>query len=131
EQPVGAAMDGTTVETLAATPACADDDDPSASSGGPITPAQTEGPYFTRNSPERASLLEAGMRGTRLVVSGRVLTTSCRPVARALLDFWQADDAGEYDNRGYRLRGHMFTDEQGNYRLETIVPGLYPGRTRH
>ena len=49
----------------------------------------------------------------------------------ALLDFWQADDAGAYDNAGYRLRGHQFADDQGRYSLETIVPGLYPGRTRH
>ena len=52
-------------------------------------------------------------------------------MARALLDFWQADDRGVYDNTGYRLRGHQFTDEQGRYRLETIVPALYTGRTRH
>jgi protocatechuate 3,4-dioxygenase beta subunit len=32
---------------------------------------------------------------------------------------------------GYRLRGHQFTDDQGRYTLETVVPGLYPGRTRH
>ena len=109
--------------TLAPTPACDDGDDP--------TLAQTEGPYFTPNSPERASLLEAGMAGQRLVVAGTVLTTGCRPVRRALLDFWQADDAGQYDNQGYRLRGHQFSDAQGAWRLATVVPGLYTGRTRH
>jgi protocatechuate 3,4-dioxygenase beta subunit len=109
--------------TLAPTPACDDGDDP--------TLAQTEGPYFTPNSPERASLLEAGLGGRRLVVAGTVLTTDCRPVRRALLDFWQADDAGQYDNQGYRLRGHQFSDAEGGWRLETVVPGLYTGRTRH
>jgi len=29
------------------------------------------------------------------------------------------------------LRGHQFTDADGRYALESIVPGLYPGRTRH
>jgi len=71
------------------------------------------------------------MGGQRLVVAGTVLTTDCRPVQRALLDFWQADDAGEYDNQGYRLRGHQFSDAQGGWRLETVVPGIYTGRTRH
>ena len=71
------------------------------------------------------------MVGTRIVVSGRAFARDCRPVSGALLDFWHADDAGEYDNVGYRLRGHQFTDAEGRYRLETIVPGLYPGRTRH
>ncbi|MDQ3699490.1 MAG: dioxygenase [Chloroflexota bacterium] len=108
---------------LAPTPACVDDDD--------VTPAQTEGPYFTRNSPQRISLLEPGTAGTRLLLTGRVLGTDCRPVSRALVDFWQADDRGAYDNAGYRFRGHQFTDDAGQYRLETVVPGLYPGRTRH
>jgi protocatechuate 3,4-dioxygenase beta subunit len=104
------------------TPACADT--------GP-TPRQTEGPFFKPTSPRRESLLEPGLPGTRLVVEGRVLTTDCRPVPGALLDFWQADDRGAYDNAGYRLRGHQLADDQGRYRLETIVPGAYPGRTRH
>jgi protocatechuate 3,4-dioxygenase beta subunit len=108
---------------LSPTPACDDGDE--------ATVAQTEGPYYTPNTPERASLLETGMAGVKLVVAGQVLTTDCRPVARALLDFWQADDAGQYDNVGYRLRGHQFADDQGRYTLETVVPGLYPGRTRH
>jgi protocatechuate 3,4-dioxygenase beta subunit len=71
------------------------------------------------------------MTGTLMTLSGQVLTTGCQPVAGALLDFWHADDSGAYDNAGYRLRGHQFADDDGRYTLETIVPGLYPGRTRH
>jgi protocatechuate 3,4-dioxygenase beta subunit len=106
------------------TPVCNDGDDDA-------TPPQTEGPYFTSDSPERSVLVEPGMAGTLLTVSGRVLSTSCQPVAQAKLDFWQADNAGNYDNAGYRLRGHQFTDTDGRFALQTIVPGLYPGRTRH
>jgi protocatechuate 3,4-dioxygenase beta subunit len=91
----------------------------------------TEGPFFTPRSPLRTSLLEPGVTGARVFLTGRVFSRECRPVPGALLDFWHADDIGEYDNVGYRLRGHQFTDDQGRYRLETIVPGLYPGRTRH
>lgn len=108
--------------TLEPTPPCDDHDE---------TLAQTAGPFYTPDTPERASLLEEGMAGARLILSGRVLTTGCAPIGGAILDFWQCDDAGQYDNVGYRLRGHQFTDENGNYRLETILPGLYPGRTRH
>jgi protocatechuate 3,4-dioxygenase beta subunit len=108
---------------LPPTPACADADD--------VTPRQTEGPYYKRQSPERTSLLEPGMTGATMVLTGYVLSRRCQPMARALLDFWQADDQGQYDNAGYRCRGHQFTDEAGRYRLETVVPGLYPGRTRH
>ncbi len=108
---------------LAATPAIADDDEP--------TPAQTEGPYFTPNSPLRKSIVPAGAAGTRLTLTGRVLSTAARPVARALVDFWQADARGAYDNSGYRFRGHQFTDAKGRFALTTVVPGLYPGRTKH
>lgn len=106
---------------LAATPACDDDD----------TPEQTEGPYYTPRSPRRRSLLGAGISGTTLVITGRVVRTDCRPVGRALIDVWQCNAAGVYDNDGYRLRGHQLTDAQGRWRLTTVVPGLYPGRTRH
>jgi protocatechuate 3,4-dioxygenase beta subunit len=119
--PLAVAVAGTET-TLAATPACADDDE---------TVEQTEGPYFTPRSPRRRVLRTQAMRGTPLLLTGRVLTTRCRPVPNALLDFWQADANGVYDNRGYRLRGHQRTDSLGRYRLETVVPGLYPGRTRH
>jgi protocatechuate 3,4-dioxygenase beta subunit len=114
---------GSATPQLAPTAACGDDDEP--------TVEQTEGPYFTPNSPERTSLLEAGMSGRLLQLSGFVVNTSCEPIENALVDFWHCDDAGEYDNVGYRLRGHQFTDASGAYRLETIVSGVYTGRTRH
>jgi protocatechuate 3,4-dioxygenase beta subunit len=110
-------------EQLEATPACDDGDEP--------TPPQTEGPFYTPDTPERTSLLEDGIFGTRLLVVGKVLGTDCQPVAGALLDFWHADDAGQYDNVGYRLRGHQFSNDAGEFQLETIVPGIYAGRTRH
>jgi protocatechuate 3,4-dioxygenase beta subunit len=108
---------------LEPTPACAESDD--------ITPPQTAGPFYKPRSPERKSLLEPGIQGTRIVLEGNVRSTKCKPIQRALIDFWQADGNGAYDNAGYRLRGHQFADGAGKYRLETVVPGLYPGRTRH
>ena len=108
---------------LAPTPAIADADDP--------TPELTEGPYFTPDSPRRRSIVAAGAPGTRLTLSGRVLTTAGRPVPQALVDFWQADAGGIYDNEGYRFRGHQLTDAKGGYMLFTVVPGLYTGRTKH
>ncbi|MDQ5849099.1 MAG: intradiol ring-cleavage dioxygenase [Pseudomonadota bacterium] len=98
---------------------------------GVITPRQTEGPFFTPDSPLRATLVEAGSKARRFLVTGRVLSPQCKPVANALLDLWHADEEGAYDNKGYRYRGHQFTDSEGRYRFETIVPSLYPGRARH
>ncbi|GGW76442.1 dioxygenase [Streptomyces lucensis JCM 4490] len=114
---------GTTGAAVPLTPSCDDGDDP--------TPDQIEGPYFKPNSPQRTSLLEPGLPGTRLTVTGYVFGRACLPVAGALLDFWQADTDGTYDNTGFRLRGHQYTDSRGSFALTTIVPGLYPGRTRH
>ena len=109
---------------LAATPELLDGvDDP--------TPALTEGPYFTPSSPRRRNIVPAGAAGTRLTLTGRVLRTSGRPVANALIDWWQCDARGSYDNDGYRFRGHSLTDAQGRYTLLSVVPGIYPGRTRH
>ena len=99
--------------------------------GGNPTRSETEGPYFKPGSPERQSLLEAGVAGRRLILTGSVVGTTCRPIARALLDFWLADAAGEYDNIGFRLRGHQFTDADGRYKLDSVVPGVYRGRTQH
>lgn len=110
-------------QVLPPTPACGDDDEP--------TIAQTEGPYYTPNNPERTSFIEAGVTGTKMVVTGYVLGTNCQPVPQALLDFWHCDDAGVYDNEGYKLRGHFFSDANGQFKLETIQPGIYTGRTRH
>jgi protocatechuate 3,4-dioxygenase beta subunit len=98
---------------------------------GELTEPQTEGPFFKPKSPERRSFLENVSPREKLLLSGVVLSRACKPVANALLDFWHSDDAGEYDNRGYRYRGHQFSDAAGRFRLETIVPAQYPGRTRH
>lgn len=111
----------TTAQATTSTRACS----------GTLTPSQTEGPFYKSGSPGRTSLREPGLAGTPLTVSGYVFSTTCKPIAHVWLDFWHADSNGNYDNTGFRLRGHQYTDKQGRYSLETIVPGEYPGRTRH
>jgi protocatechuate 3,4-dioxygenase beta subunit len=94
------------------------------------TPSQTEGPFYSPRTPLKANF-RADAPGAPIVLQGRVLGTDCRPLAGAWLDFWHADSAGEYDNAGFRLRGHQVTDAEGRYKLETILPAIYPGRARH
>jgi len=110
-------------QTLPATPECKDSHE--------ATIRQTEGPFFKPRSPQRNDLREPGFNGTPIVISGFVLTRSCRPLANALVDLWQADAAGEYDNKGFRGRGHIFSDSEGRYQFTRIEPARYPGRTRH
>src|SRR5262245_34301063 len=108
---------------LSLTPACGDDDE--------LTPSQTAGPFFTPLSPAKRDFAADAPGGERMTVGGYVLSNDCQPAARALVELWHADESGSYDNSGYKLRGHQFTDAQGRWWFDTIVPGLYPGRTRH
>ena len=100
-------------ELLAETPECAE----TADQGG--------GPNYKAGAPERESLWEKGMPGRKLVVTGRVLDTRCRPVRDAVLDVWQSNNSGRYDFDAFVLRGRLHTNAKGEYRLVTIVPGRY------
>src|SRR6266436_1526310 len=95
-------FDPALAQPLTPTPECHD--------GDAATLRQTEGPFFKPSSPERAELIEPGMAGQPIDLVGFVLTRACRPVAGALVDLWHADDKGEYDNSGFRLRGHQRAD---------------------
>ena len=91
------------------------------------------GPYWLDGAPERSDLTEAGLVGTRLQLTGRVLglgAAACTPLAGALLDVWQSDDRGDSpsvysDSTTWRLRGRLYTAADGSYDLRTIVPGHY------
>jgi protocatechuate 3,4-dioxygenase beta subunit len=77
-------------------------------------------------------LIEQGITGIPLVITGRVVNEHGKPIPGAVLDFWQSDDVGNYDMVGDLLRGHVFTDLQGTYSIETIVPACYePRQARH
>ena len=108
---------------LEPTPVCRDGDE--------ATLSETAGPFYKPRSPHRNSLIEPGDAARPMRLSGRVLSTHCKPVAGALIDIWHADARGRYDLQGFRYRGHFFADGQGAYDIATIVPGIYEGRTRH
>jgi protocatechuate 3,4-dioxygenase beta subunit len=95
------------------------------------TISETEGPYYKAGAPESADLTTDSMAGTRLTLTGYVVSTDCTPLANAKVEIWQADSAGNYDNAGYTLRGYVMTDANGQFTVRTVVPGEYPGRTEH
>jgi protocatechuate 3,4-dioxygenase beta subunit len=115
--------DASFAQELSPTPACDDGDEPTA--------RQTEGPFYKPRSPQRMDLREPGSRGRPVELVGFVLNRRCRPLAGALVDLWHADERGDYDNSGFRYRGHVLSSADGSYRFRTIVPAVYPGRTRH
>ena len=79
--------------------------------------------------------------GERIVVTGRVLDTDCRPIAGQLVEVWQANAAGRYihirDQHQAPLDpnftgvGRCLTGADGSYRFTTVKPGPYPWRNHH
>jgi hypothetical protein len=95
-----------------------------------------EGPFYRPGAPKRANLVDPALAlgGTPLTISGVVNGPDCRPLAGALLDVWQADPRGRYDNDdadhppardSFILRGRLYTDAAGRYEMRTLVPGHY------
>lgn len=99
--------------------------------GDELTLEREAGPFFRPNSPLNRDLYPDAAGGERITVAGFVLDNRCRPIGGSLVELWHADENGDYDSVGFRLRGHQFTDNQGRWWFNTIVPALYPGRTRH
>lgn len=98
--------------------------------GGQVScdPTTTDilGPFFSEGAPISTSIVPESYEGERLFLSGRLTSTDCETgLADAVLDFWQADENGAYDNVGYKFRGKIITDNEGYYSLETILPGKY------
>lgn len=87
-----------------------------------------QGPFYTQNPPTivNEQLAKPTEVGTRLILSGLVRTLDCSQIIpNTLIDIWHANDAGTYDNDGFNLRGKTYSNSQGFYVFETILPGRY------
>ncbi len=79
--------------------------------------------------------------GERIIVAGRVLDESGRPVRDTLVEVWQSNAAGRYAHHAddhdapldpnFAGTGRALTDSEGWYRFTTIRPGAYPWRNHH
>jgi protocatechuate 3,4-dioxygenase, beta subunit len=121
----------------------------------PATPPQMEGPYYPPKAQMDAQLDkdndltqvkgEAGKAtGQILYVMGQIRDTRCRPIKGAVVEIWQASEAGRYrhprDTRNpapldphFQYWGKYVTDQDGRYVFKTIKPGAYsigPGTMR-
>jgi protocatechuate 3,4-dioxygenase beta subunit len=95
-----------------------------------------QGPYWREGVPVRSELDLYGEDATGLVVTGRVLDESCRPLRNAIVAIWHCDSAGNYDweetSPEMRYYGQTATDADGRWRFHTIMPGIYADRpVRH
>ncbi len=113
-------------------------------------PSQTVGPYFAYSltptqygyalpsiaGPEMA---DASTPGVHICIEGQVFDGAGVPVTDALIEFWQADAQGAYDqgeetNRRFTGFGRCGTGtmENGLFRFQTIKPGVAsPGDAPH
>ncbi len=93
------------------------------------TPSDIEGPFYLAGAEEKPD----GVIGrpqdydqrVDLVVQGQVLSTDGTPLVGVILDIWQADPKGVYDEHGFKLRGKVVTDGKGCYKFRTVIPGDY------
>ena len=98
-----------------------------------LTESNFPGPYYREGSPllsPPAKIYSDEDKGELLLFSGKVLSPDGKPIAGALVDIWQAAPNGLYDclddnQPDYNFRGHLYTDEQGNYEFQTLKPANY------
>ena len=100
------------------------------------TESDIVGPFYRFGAPAQTKLAGPDEPGDRLIVSGKVYSSDCRtPLPQALIEVWQATQAGLYDTTKpgnftelttFHLRGLLLTNEKGEYEIETIMPGRYP-----
>jgi protocatechuate 3,4-dioxygenase alpha subunit len=95
------------------------------------TAEMTLGPFFPREFAQEANDLAAGAAGEPIEVSGRVLQADGRPLDNLVLEIWQADAEGRFDNPRFLGWGRAATNSEGVYTFRTIKPGAAPGRAAH
>ncbi|MCJ7637432.1 MAG: hypothetical protein MUO21_08090, partial [Nitrososphaeraceae archaeon] len=89
-----------------------------------LTESDMLGPFYKEGAPFKQRLGE-GVEGERLIITGKVMDMRCQPLKNAILDVWQANSTGDYDNEGFTLRGKVKTNNDGTYLIDTIVPKEY------
>jgi len=101
------------------------------------TPTEDDviGPYYRAGAPFRAKISPPMASGNVLLIAGSIWSfRRRRPISNCVLDVWQADAEGHYDNEDptqppsrsmFQSRARLLSGEHGGYELETILPGPY------
>jgi protocatechuate 3,4-dioxygenase beta subunit len=98
-----------------------------------LTEPNIEGPFYRPGAPSCSELSRPGhgvlaspyAMGTPVTITGRILDRDCRPLPGARVEIWHADHGGAYDHEGFSYRGRLDSGPEGEYRLDTIIPGHY------
>lgn len=111
-----------------------------------LTPRQTAGPFYPEAIPEDSDMDLTQFAGGKaegevIEVTGRVMNEKAAPLPGTVVELWQANALGRYHHSGddnpqprdphFQGFGAVAAGKDGAYRFRTVLPGLYPGRTRH
>ena len=100
-----------------------------------ITTSDIQGPFYISDSPNISVLTPPEITSGLLFMTGTVYAKDCTtPIPNAVVDVWHSNQ-GEYDqntnsyiNSDYDdlfYRAKIYTDNNGNYAYQTILPGKY------
>ncbi|MGO4852366.1 dioxygenase [Phaeovulum sp. W22_SRMD_FR3] len=98
------------------------------------TPPNVIGPLYREEAPfmeNPGAMVTEEEPGRHVIVKGQVRDAETgAPLADALLDFWQSNAVGFYEDQDpdmpdYHFRRRIRTDAEGRYAFRTIVPGGY------
>jgi protocatechuate 3,4-dioxygenase alpha subunit len=99
------------------------------------TGEMTLGPFFPREFGHGANDLTSieGKRakGEIIEIAGRITQGDGAPLDNAIVEIWQANAQGRFDDPGFLGWGRAATDASGIYRFRTIRPGACERRAPH
>jgi protocatechuate 3,4-dioxygenase beta subunit len=95
------------------------------------TAEMTLGPFFPREFAAGANDLASDAEGEVIEITGRVVQADGRALDNLVLEIWQADAHGRFDNPAFIGWGRAATNADGVYSFRTIKPGASPGRAAH
>jgi protocatechuate 3,4-dioxygenase beta subunit len=99
------------------------------------TGEMTLGPFFPREFAQGANDLTVvegkPAKGEVIEVSGRVTQVDGKALDNVVLEIWQADADGRYDNPDFFGWGRAATSNEGIFQFKTIRPKGPQGRKAH
>jgi protocatechuate 3,4-dioxygenase, beta subunit len=116
-----------------------------------LTPSQTKGPFYPIPEIEKQEFFDVDLTrkgadspiatGKIIAISGIVVGLDEQPLKQSIVEVWQACETGRYNHTAdkndrpldpnFQYWGRIETNETGEFRFKTILPGKYPGRTPH
>ena len=99
------------------------------------TGEMTLGPFFPREFAQGANDLTVvggkKAQGEVIEITGTVTELDGKPLDNVVVEIWQADARGRYDNPDFFGWGRAATDAEGRYTFRTVKPGRAGGRAPH